>query len=364
MSEVSPVIRKLFSRRSRSSSVSSAAPRSAPRSALEPLEGRVLLHNTFITDVRADNRGEVLVFFEPGASEVPVDQFNKQSVQMWTNGPDGHAKTADDVRVPTSIRFNQSNQRLLIRGHNVAPGEGYRIRIVSGRISYASGFRMDGDFNGTFPTGDGVHAGNFEMQVKNDRSATPLMQMSTSQGVMNLTMRGDVAPATVRNFLTYANDGDFDNAFFTRSEPGFVIQGGSLQINDQNEVVEGQLRPPVVNEFNISNTRGTMAMARQGGVVNSATNQFFFNLGDNSSLDTVDEGFTVFAEVAGDNGLATMDAIAALQRVDLSSQIGPFAATGVSTVPVEDPAAATSLDPFDHLVVIRRVATQMRIATV
>jgi hypothetical protein len=49
-------------------------------------------------------------------------------------------------------------------------------------------------------------------------------------------------------------------------------------------------------------------MARVGGQVNSATNQFFFNYKDtNSFLDTVDGGFTVFAKVVG-NGMTLLNA--------------------------------------------------------
>jgi hypothetical protein len=38
-------------------------------------------------------------------------------------------------------------------------------------------------------------------------------------------------------------------------------------------------------------------MARVGGVTNSANSQWFFNLANNSSLDRVDGGFTVFGRV-------------------------------------------------------------------
>jgi cyclophilin family peptidyl-prolyl cis-trans isomerase len=377
------VIRKLFSR-----NVATSNPtRAARRPALEPLEGRTLMHNTFITSVIADNRGEVLIQFEPGASEIAASLFNKNSVQMYLAGPDGHVGTADDQRAVASIRFTPSNQRLLVRGHDIPAGNGYRIKVVSSRIPYASGFRMDGEFSGTFPTGNGVAGGNFEFQVKNDRSSTPRVRMSTSDGVMTLRMRGDVAPATVSNFLTYANDRDFDNTFFTRSIPDFIIQGGSLQIDSSNTIVEGQVRDPVVNEFNISNTRGMISMAKQGGNPNSATNQFFFNLGDNSgNLDNQNGGFTVFAEVLGANGLAVMDAIAGRPIVALRNDltgdgvVPSFAATGVTDTPVLSTNGLTGenqvvdgqgterfvvtggFDPSADLIVIRRVAPLMRVA--
>lgn len=75
----------------------------------------------------------------------------------------------------------------------------------------------------------------------------------------------------------------------------------------------------VENEFKVSNTRGTVAMAKLSGDPDSATSQWFINLADNSSnLDNQNGGFTVFAKVIGD-GMAVADAIAQLQIVNAGS---------------------------------------------
>jgi cyclophilin family peptidyl-prolyl cis-trans isomerase len=89
----------------------------------------------------------------------------------------------------------------------------------------------------------------------------------------------------------------------------FVIQTGGFEA--LLSVPEVVTKPPVNNEFRISNTRGTVAMARAAGQTNSATSQWFVNLADNSRLDTVDGGFTVFARVRG-NGMTVVDKIAQL----------------------------------------------------
>ena len=70
-----------------------------------------------------------------------------------------------------------------------------------------------------------------------------------------------------------------------------------------------QARGPIKNEFKISNTRGTVAMAKLGGNPDSATCQFFINVADNgSNLDYQNGGFTVFGKVV--EGMDVADKIA------------------------------------------------------
>ncbi len=135
------------------------------------------------------------------------------------------------------------------------------------------------------------------------------VRFQTNLGDIDVTLLTDSAPATVENFLKYVNRGSFRNTFFHRSVPGFVIQGGGYQFD--TSVKEIPSDPPVRNEFRVSNTRGTVAMAKFGNDPNSATNQWFFNLANNAStLNFQNGGFTVFGRVTNAAGLAVMDRIA------------------------------------------------------
>ncbi len=141
-------------------------------------------------------------------------------------------------------------------------------------------------------------------------SATVILD--TSLGNIEIELFEQDAPLTVQNFLNYVRDGDFENSFIHRSVPGFIIQGGGYTFTDGN-VISIPEDPPVVNEFGRSNLRGTIAMAKLGNDPDSATSEWFINLGDNSeNLDNQNGGFTVFGEVTGD-GMAVVDAIATLQ---------------------------------------------------
>ena len=90
----------------------------------------------------------------------------------------------------------------------------------------------------------------------------------------------DRAPVSVENFVQYATDGFYAGTIFHRVIPGFMIQGGGFT----PDLVEKPARPPILNEATngLSNTRGTLAMARTQAL-RSATAQFFINMADNRS---------------------------------------------------------------------------------
>ena len=150
---------------------------------------------------------------------------------------------------------------------------------------------------------------------------TPLMAQAktvlieTPLGDIEIELLENDAPKTVANFLSYIEDNRYDNAIIHRSVDGFIIQGGGFTFTDDT-VFEIPTFAPVQNEFKISNTRGTVAMAKLGDDPNSATSQWFINLGNNSgNLDNQNGGFTVFARVIGD-GMDVADAINDLQTVN------------------------------------------------
>ncbi len=142
----------------------------------------------------------------------------------------------------------------------------------------------------------------------------PLVEFVFSGGRMFIETYPTTAPQTVANFLKYADNKIYDDTIVHRSEPGFVIQAGGYQWTSSLPHVPTYA--PVPNEFSILNTAGTMAMAKLGNDLNSATSEWFVNLVDNPSLDTDTQKFTVFGRLVGD-GLAFCQSIAALQRVDL-----------------------------------------------
>ncbi len=153
----------------------------------------------------------------------------------------------------------------------------------------------------------------------------------TNFGDIVIDLFPEVAPITVDNFIGYVEEGFYDGLVFHRVIPGFMLQSGAFDA-DLNK--HEPTRDPIINEFGLSNVRGTIAMAKQGGDPDSATSQFFINLTDNSgpppALDTQNGGFTVFGEVL--TGMEVVDAIA---------QVTTHSTNDMDDVPV-DPVIITS----------------------
>ena len=139
--------------------------------------------------------------------------------------------------------------------------------------------------------------------------------IETPLGDIEIELLEDDAPKTVANFLKYIESDSYKDSFVHRSVNNFIIQGGGYTFVDET-AFEIPTFPPVENEFRVSNTRGTVAMAKLGDQPDSATSQWFINLADNSgNLDNQNGGFTVFGKVT-DNGMLVADAINRLTTVN------------------------------------------------
>ncbi|PCH58958.1 MAG: peptidylprolyl isomerase [SAR86 cluster bacterium] len=195
--------------------------------------------------------------------------------------------------------------------------------------------------------------------------AGSVVRVETPLGEFSIELFDEVTPLTVANFLNYVNSSRYDGTVIHRSVPGFVIQGGWLSFDEQaykfTEIVKDA---NVVNEFNVSNLRGTIAMAKLGDDPNSASSQWFINLVDNEFLDSQNGGFTVFGQVLGD-GMEVVDAIAALPIVAFI-EAGVFPVIDYNGVQlfntnlvtmqmslVEDNAAANVFDESTGLITIK-----------
>ena len=173
-----------------------------------------------------------------------------------------------------------------------------------------------------------------------------IVQFETVLGNFEVNLYDDMTPETVANFLAYVDAEDYNNAIFHRSVANFVIQGGGFAYNNEWPVSTIAANAPVINEARASNVYGTIAMAKVANNPDSATNQWFINVADNSAnLDYQNGGFTVFGEVMGD-GMQIVEQIATLPRFNLGGAL--------AELPLQN-YDGTGDPNGDHLVIITRI---------
>ena len=190
--------------------------------------------------------------------------------------------------------------------------------------------------------------------------ANTLVRVTSTFGDFTLELFDDQTPNTVNNFLGYVDRGDYDMTVVHRSVNDFVIQVGAYNwlgdcvsesplpgVNCSASFTEQQ--NPVVNEPVVSNTEGTIAMAKVGGNPDSATSQWFINLGDNSeNLDNQNGGFTAFGRVLGE-GLSVARAINGLEERNIGGAATEMPLRNFSSgLPVTENLVLMSAYRVDH----------------
>ncbi len=145
----------------------------------------------------------------------------------------------------------------------------------------------------------------------------PVVTISTKIGDqqledMKFMLQPDVAPNTVANFVTLANEGFYDGLTFHRIIVSFMIQGG-----DPTGTGMGGPEYSIYGEFSsngfdnpISHQRGVISMARSQHP-NSAGSQFFICHQDASFLDG---DYAAFGYLI--SGEAALDALATTKTLE------------------------------------------------
>ena len=313
---------------------------------VESLEGRTMLTvGPQVAAIIADNRGQVKLSLTQTLNPSTV---NTSTVRLLTAGADGKLDTADDVAVPVSI---QLSGKILYITANTPANKLYRIQLISGGVKGTNGRALYGN------TGAGGKGGNFDEETT---AANFIAHFNTPAGEIQVTLDSNT-PVTNQNFVNYANAGAWDGTFIHRNASAvdattlavtkshFIIQAGGFRVNNGLfDTVPASA--PILNEPLNSNLKYTIAMAKLGGNPDSATNQFFFNLADNSAnLDNQNGGFTAFGNVTNAPSKAVVDALDNNYAVGPASSAHFFTAANTSSglLPSANGSGGTGL--FDNL---------------
>ena len=161
-----------------------------------------------------------------------------------------------------------------------------------------------------------------------------VVQFVTTQGTFNVEMLPAAPTLTVANFLNYVTSGRYANVMVHRSDTSLgVIQGGGFAVTPGNPLTIARVTADaaIALEYNLPNTRGTIAMARMSAP-NTATSEWFINTDDNTtSLGAGNNGgYAVFGRVTG-MGMSVVDTIAALSVYSYNSTFTQLPLTGYTS---------------------------------
>lgn len=139
----------------------------------------------------------------------------------------------------------------------------------------------------------------------------PIVTVEMENGnVFKAELYPEIAPNTVRNFISLIESGYYDGVIFHRVIPGFMIQGG-----DPDGTGTGGPGYTIKGEFtqngfqnDLKHTKGVLSMARTM-IPNSAGSQFFLMVADSPHLDKQYAGFGKVIE-----GIEEVDRIVAVKR--------------------------------------------------
>lgn len=106
-------------------------------------------------------------------------------------------------------------------------------------------------------------------------------------GTITLELYPEMAPNTVNNFITLANDGFYDGLIFHRVIQDFMIQGGDpdgIGSGGPGYSIAGEFATNGFEQNTLSHTKGIISMARTN-MPDTAGSQFFIMSADGTYLD-------------------------------------------------------------------------------
>ena len=154
----------------------------------------------------------------------------------------------------------------------------------------------------------------------------PTVNIKTNLGEIKIQTYDADAPKTVKNFITLAEKGFYDNLTFHRVIKGFMIQGGDPNGNGTGGPgyqFEDELNP-ATESYKAGYKKGVVAMANAGPDTNGS--QFFVMLEDYP----LPHNYTIFGQVV--SGQEIVDAIG---QVPVDANDKPLQIVVMESVTVE-----------------------------
>ncbi len=167
--------------------------------------------------------------------------------------------------------------------------------------------------------------------------------IETNLGTFKISFLKDKSPETVKNFVTLAKKGFYENTKFHRVIKNFMIQGGDPNSKDEDKSLYGRGGPGYQFNDEISDeplVRGIVAMANSGPNTNGS--QFFIIT--TPATPWLQGKHTAFAKVV--EGMDTIDKIEKVKSV-VCSQADYYDPTKFCDVPL-DPVIVSKISLIEN----------------
>jgi len=164
---------------------------------------------------------------------------------------------------------------------------------------------------------------------KKEGDKNPVATIEMEDGkIIKMELYPEIAPNTVRNFISLANSKFYDGLIFHRVISGFMIQGGDPEgtgMGGPDYSIYGEFTN---NQFEntLLHTKGVISMARSNDK-NSAGSQFFIMHGDTPSLDG---DYAAFGKV-----IEGMDVVDSIAKVETGSDDRPKKDIKIKSISVD-----------------------------
>lgn len=164
---------------------------------------------------------------------------------------------------------------------------------------------------------------------KKEGDKNPVATIEMEDGkIIKMELYPEIAPNTVRNFISLANSKFYDGLIFHRVISGFMIQGGDPEgtgMGGPDYSIYGEFTN---NQFEntLLHTKGVISMARSNDK-NSAGSQFFIMHGDTPSLDG---DYAAFGKV-----IEGMDVVDSIAQVETGSDDRPKKDIKIKSISVD-----------------------------
>jgi len=156
------------------------------------------------------------------------------------------------------------------------------------------------------------------------KTKTTVAVLKTGEGEITIELNADQTPNTVKNFVTLAKKGFYDNTIFHRVIKGFMIQGGDPKGTGSGGPGYTFADEPFEGDYD----RGTVAMANSGPNTNGSQ---FFIMHQTTDLP---KNYVIFGQVTKGMGVVDKIATAAVETGNGGEQSKPVNPVIVNSVKI------------------------------